>query len=390
MSAVIVISPRQVFEAIKYAMETNKDKYGDSAFRINYNKIKPGSNGVKYCDFEILHKKDGKWEYIPLNLKLTNIITRSRILPPNDPKRKFPGVQLQFAHDSSYTTILDKKDSEGKPIKYVEEYGKAKILIAKAFSRLMGDLLDKKKIFNKSTSISTPVQFQRTINEQGEKADLDKPIIRTEIKMISPDDEKDKDNDKKSNKKDKDISPNATPLTKIYDVRKKIDESDPRYSLECVNFEELKYEFDGKELPITYENIGKVILPGSSISGVECMSSVTFSNMGIGLPSKMTAILVKPSKGFKPDIVSIFSKSELNSMHETIVQDFAETDESENPPGKNEDNEKNIDYFKDIDEINKLENSEIKLDDTKPEKDEKKKKSKKSLKKKDDSDEDIS
>src|ERR1700678_429107 len=105
MAGIEIVTPSQVFDAIRYVRTTDPaDKFGDKAFRISVNKIKTGPNAVRYMDFEILKKKDsGKWDYVPLNLKFMNLITKSKILPPVHEKREFPGVRLQFSGNASYT-----------------------------------------------------------------------------------------------------------------------------------------------------------------------------------------------------------------------------------------------------------------------------------------------
>jgi len=173
MSGIETITPNQVLEAIEYARSLNEsDKFGDKAFNINYNKVKPGANGVRYMTFEILKKRpSGKWEYVPINLKFVNITTRAKILPPNDPERKFPGVQLQFAYDASYSVKSGKKDKNGMDILITEQYGTAKILISKAFQRIILQALKEEKIYNDTTKISLPVQFERIIDKTTKKED---------------------------------------------------------------------------------------------------------------------------------------------------------------------------------------------------------------------------
>lgn len=344
------INPSQVFEAVAYARNLNKtDKFGDSAFRVNFNKIKPGSNGVRYIDFEVLKKRPtGKWEYIPLNLKFMHLNTRARILLPDDPKRKIPGVQLQFAHNASYTVNTKKKDKDGKDIMVTEEYSAAKILIAKAYQRIMLAALKDEKIFNDNSKICLPVQFERIIDEKTKKkAKLDEPIVRMDIKFTDGDSEtEDNDPENKAPKKgpikvkkdEQKLTPSSKPRCDIYDVNKKILKTDPKYKEGEWNFEPLRYEKDGKVEDLTYGNIGMVIQPGSSVSGVDCMSSISLSNMGISLASKATLLVVKPSKGFKPLPTQVFSANDIESFDTAVTQDFDEsTVETEVGEVKNKD-----------------------------------------------------
>ena len=320
------VTPHQVLQAIEYAKKINKnDTNGDGAFRINFKRVKPGENGVSYLNFEVLKEKTGgKWEYVLLNLKFMNLITRSKLLAPDDPKRKLPGIQLQFAHDASYTSKSGKKDKNGKDIIIDEPYSKVKILIAEAFTRIIMSALAKEELYAEVNKISTSVQTTKKSDQpSGKRVKLDEPIIRTEIKFTNPDTGDKTNNGKKENK----IDPNATPKCELYDVTKPIPASDPRYASQ--KFEVLKYEKDGELQDITYSNIRFVIPPGSSVSGIDCMSSVTKSNMGIGLPSKLTLGMVKPSKGFKPDPSTVFDMNDMGAMGDAQTVEIQETNEDD-------------------------------------------------------------
>ena len=302
---------------------TNEDKFGDDAFKFDPKKFRPGNAGVRYFDFQVLKQRSlEEWEYIPINLKFKNLTTKSRIRAIAD--RKYPGVQLQFAHDAKYTTKLDKKDSDGNDIIINEEYSKVKILICRAFGRITNKLLENKKLYADNTKLCYPIQFKRKIGDTGEKVKLEEPIIRVAIKFVS---EKIDKIDKKDIKKEKEIKPTDKPRCDLYDIDKPILATNPNYRKDGFNFEPLKYVVDGVSHDINYENIGNVILPGSKISGLNNMS-ITISNMGISLTSSISVGIVKKSEGYKPDPSKIFNSEEIKSFIE------AETEIIEEPESK--------------------------------------------------------
>lgn len=318
------VTPSQVFEAIRYAQEKYPDdKHGDKAFQLNLKNIRPGNNNTRYLNFEILKKKsNNNWEYVPLNLKFMKLNTISRILPPDHEKRKYPGVQLQFDSNSSFES---KKIINEKEVIIVEEYGRAKIAIAEAFKRIVESELKAKRLFVANPKISIPVQFDRVVDSvTGQREPLEKPILRMEIKFEESSkeviiDPKNKKN--ASNKNDKIIDPNARPKCTIYDANKKIDKNDPDYREGELNFAPLKYDKDGKVENITYKNIGEVILIGSTVSGIDSMSSVVISTMGISLPSKASLLVVSPSRGSGLYLSKIFDATDfqMNEEHNTDV-----------------------------------------------------------------------
>lgn len=313
------VTPSQVFEAIAYAKSKNpNDTYGDKAFNLNIKNIKPGNNNTRYLNFEILKKRNnGTWEFVPLNLKFTKLQTTSRILPPGHEKRKFPGAQLQFNSNASFET---KKGNET----ITEEYGKAKIAIAEAFKRIVESDLDNKRLFVANRKITCPVQFDRVLDPvSGQREPLDKPIIRMEIKF---EERKETETDPKkknmSAKAEKFIDPSAKPKCEIYDATKRLSKGDPNYHEGELNFAPLVYEKDKKVEPLTYGNIGEVILFGSIVSGIDNMSNVVISSLGISLSSKALLLIVVPAKGLKTNITNIFSDDELyTQFQETTITD---------------------------------------------------------------------
>lgn len=309
-----VITPSEVFKAIEYAKKTNpEDPNGYSnAFRLGLDRIKI-SGTTKYFPFEILRFNGSVWEFSPINLKFTNLTSVARILSPDDPKRNgISGVKLQFPADSVFQT---KKKVNGEIITIDEEYGKAKIIIAEAYTFLIEDALKKKKFFTNNTKICTTIQFERVIDKNlGTKEKLASPILRMDIKFENLDKEEFDPKKKNNTQKDRIILPTAKPTCKIYNATKKIQKSNPKPG-DNLEFEILKYlnTETGSEEALTYENIGKAILPGSLISGIDEMNQISISSMGISLASRAKFLIVNPSQGFKTDISNFFSLEELDS-----------------------------------------------------------------------------
>jgi len=78
---------------------------------------------------------------------------------------------------------------------------------------------------------------------------------------------------------------------------------------------------------ITYGNINKYITYGSVCSGLDCMDSVCFSTQGISLPSKVSTLAVKRSRGRTVNATSVFDESEFADM--ASAQTIEEPVESE-------------------------------------------------------------
>src|SRR6185437_4193466 len=307
MSEIETIMPSQVLEAFEFAKKKDpKDVLGTKALNVKISSARSVGK-VMYFEVEILKKRSAEvWDYIPCNIKFMNINTISKILGPDDPKRKFPGVQLVFKGSSKFMINTGRKDAKGVAIMRAEEYGKAKIAIARAFKAIITEAITKGVIVNKP--ITTSVQFMRKETPTKE-VELPEPIVRLSITF----------GEEESNKKEqksgqRTILPTDIPKCEIYDANKKIKENDPRYDPNEMDYDPLKFEFKGEIFDLTYENIGKVILPGSCVSGVDCMSSGNVSAMGIGLPSKATLLVVKASKGFKPIATKVFSREERESF----------------------------------------------------------------------------
>lgn len=295
------ILPSEIFEAIGYAKQKDPtDKHGDGAFKLDYGNIRLGKQGgIRYADFDVLKKnKAGEWKYIPLNLKFMNLLTKAKIYPPNHEKKKIPGARLQFSGSSTY---FDK----GKE----ERYGAAKIAIYAAFARIIKKLLNQKTINNGSNNkICSTIQTEAIIDEKTKATKkLDDPIIRVDIPF-----------DSQQSGNQKIIKADASPKCEIYDACKKLkDIPKGQWPFERATFE---------KTPLNYTNIGEFITAGSSCSGVDCMNSVSLSNMGISLASKITLAVIKHSDGFKPQPTSIFSIDEFDEMAGATTETIEDPD----------------------------------------------------------------
>jgi hypothetical protein len=288
------VYPSEVLAAIEYAKKKDPtDKDGDGAFRFDAN-FRAGQFGVRYATFNILKCIEGKWTFVPLVLNFFKLQTKAKILSPHDPKRKFAGAQLQFRGNSTFTS------RDGR----TEEYGKAKISIVTAFVRIMKKALQDGVVFNNNEKINTTVQFTREADPTSKRRDKLAPgeeIIRVDIPF-----KKTKDGDSQK------ILDDERPTCEIADASKPTKRSG-KIGLEPASV-------DGE--PVTYLTIGKFITPGSACSGAEDMSGPSFSNMGISLPSRITAIVVARGKGFRQTISGedgIFDEDELAALVDTSV-----------------------------------------------------------------------
>jgi hypothetical protein len=314
MSMNQVITASQVFESFKYVLEKYpEDKAGLNLLRINFDNKRPGPQGVKYIDVEILKRNGANYDYIPLNLKFMNLTTKGNLIQKPDPSREktVPGARLVFSHDASYTSTY--KDVEGKTVIVLEEYGRAKTLVCRIYIKLVYDAFKAKRIVSSSKNISTSVQTMRKGNDKdGIKTKLQEPILRTEVKFNDPEHKK---TEKTDVTEKKNIGKNWVPSYAIYDATRLIPTTDSRYKPGQSNYEILQFKNpDGKYTEINYGNASEIIKPGSICTGVDCMSSGTISNMGVGLPSKALILIIKPGKGITPDINEIFTSEDFSQI----------------------------------------------------------------------------
>lgn len=357
MSASIdIVTPNQVLQAIEYAKSQDaNDKFGDKAFRVNLEKARP-TGKTTYIPFEVLKKRpDGKWDYVSLNLKFKDLTTRKNNLHPNDPKREKKTFtdkshSLQFlGSDTCKTTV---KNAKGDIIIHIEEYGRAKIAIYKAFNRLIKAGLANRKINHNKTNICSTIQFSRA----GEKINsppvkLDDPIIRVDIPF--------------SKEKNTDIIKLDTkPKCDIYDATKKIAPGDSRYNPKGWNYEKATVEINGVNTELNYENLGEFVRAGSIVSGVDKMDSVCLSASGISLPSKLLLAVIIPGKGFKVDPSAIFSEDEREDFGNNNVEFSAEEIDLTKAPESGPEGAENNEILDEIvNEIDQGFNTQTDLDD---------------------------
>jgi hypothetical protein len=296
------VYPTEVFAAIEEAKRRNpKDKFGDGAFRIDIANIRASKNGLtRYISFQILKKKpSGNWEYVPLNLSFMNLNTTARILPPGDAKKKYAGARLQYTMNRS---TFKREGVEQK-------YGAAKEAIYDSFRRMISRLLQSGKLNNHNTKIASCIQTERVVDslsQKKEKLEKGKEIIRVEIPFT-----------KVTEGSVSSIAVTETPKCDIYDAekKKKVLQKKDEFPLE------LAVNVDGS--PLTYGNIHEFVTCGSACSGLDCMDSVCLSGQGISLPSKVTLLIVKHSKGFKPDPSAVFGMADLAeiSIADTVEEE---------------------------------------------------------------------
>jgi hypothetical protein len=297
MTGVETVYPSQVIEAIAEARRRDEsDKYGDKAFKVNLDNIRTGKNNVRYMEFQIMKKRpSGNWEYVPLNLFFMNLNTSAGIYPPGSDKKRYAGARLSIKMKNASFRRNDRE----------QNYGKAKALIYSAFRRIMQGLLKNQKVRNSNTKISSCIQTELIIDEktlQKEKLKPGEEIIRMEIPFH-----------KVTEGNVSNIALDESPKCDIYDAEKP--DTRPKGEKE---FEFLKATTPSGAA-ITYGNIHEFITAGSSCSGVDCMDSVCLSSQGISLPSKVSLLIVKRSKGFKPDPKSLFGAADIAAIGSASV-----------------------------------------------------------------------
>jgi hypothetical protein len=301
MSNIKTIYPSQIFEAVEHAKKTNpSDTRGDSAFKIDYANLKSAGNDTRYIPFLVNIKEGDKRVWTNVVLKYTGLSTKAKILRPDDPKRneKIKSMSLQFRRSSCYNR---KVKLNNKEIIIEEKYGEAKMIIYGAFKRLATEGIKSGAIRNIKRDIIIAIQTSvlTDVKQRTTKA-IEDPIIRVEIQFIK--------------EKGANIPKNdAPPKCEIYDIMKRLPPSDPRVIANngfVYEIATIDRDNDVKE-SLTYCNIGEFITPGSVVSGIDSMSDVCLSASGISLPSRATLIIVKKSRGFKPDPSAIFNSDEL-------------------------------------------------------------------------------
>lgn len=305
--------PTDIFEAVEHAKNTLKDR--TKALRIDLSQKRVGKKGSFFATLEILKKYGTEWKYVPLKIKFSNLTNDVGILAPDHPKREYPGVSLKVQSKASYV-----KDG------IEQRYYDAKVLINEIYHAYIKNMLDS-GVSLPSTKICSSVQTLKTSKTDSfKKEKLPEAIVRLEIKFY--DSKNLKDDDKKSSGKDADddkkkIDNKATPSCNIFDIRKPIKKGHKEYREGVQSFEKLTYTEGDKQFPLMYENIWKVIGKGSIMSGVDDSSTVSITNLGISLSSKIGMLLINPKTSSGLDVEDVFDTSEIEGME--VKSDDVET-----------------------------------------------------------------
>jgi hypothetical protein len=291
------VFPSEILAAIAYAKKQDAaDKFGDKAFQMELTP-RDGNNGTRWLSLKILKNRGGKWEYIPLKLKVQNLKTTGNIKTDEqkkETKMDYPGITLSFNSESAFSRT---ERTAGKAREVVERYGDAKLAISKAFTRLMSAGLKSGAVYNENQVVKPNVQTTRWINKaKGEKETLEKAIIRVKIPFDS-DDQK--------------ISKGAIPKIILYDADKPR-VAEPGKKLVGVPFE---HAVDDEGAPLNYTTIRAFIRCGSATSFIDDMSGVCLSSQGASNPSKVDGFLiVKKSRGNKIQADDAYDQDEFAAM----------------------------------------------------------------------------
>lgn len=303
------VFPNEVIDAIKYARKKNpSDRHGDGAFKLGYNNIRNGNNGTRWMSLYILKKQPtGKWEHVPLLLRNINLRTTARIKTEEEKKeakQDYPGIYLNFNADSTYVRNLRKGHKVVGEV--VEQYGKAKCLIAKAFNRLAKAALKSGEFFQENQSVKLNVQFSRWTNKaKGQKENLEQPICRVKVPF---------EGDNKNL---------TVPRIPIYDVEKKDASKKNAFPYELATWE---------DEPLDYHTIRKFIRCGSNASFIEDLSGVCLSSQGMSNPSKVKDFLmIKKGKGRRMDAEDVFDVDDFADIDGGTTVFVDEDDSSETP-----------------------------------------------------------
>jgi len=305
------ITPSDVFAAIEEAKRQNpKDKEGDKAIRIRFDRIRDGKNGTRWMSQEILKQnpKTGKWEYVPILLKVLNATTTANIKTEEEKEKAgqgFPGIYLQFSGDTTFEREITRNGHVVKTV--TEPYGQAKVAISNMFYRNMYRLLKTGKVYAENDKIKKNVQTHRWINKaKGEKEELEKAIVRVKIPYEGG------------------STTPTVPSIKIYDVER------PRKLTPEERGTRLPYEIgqvDGRDFD--YVNIRSFLRFGSAVSFVEDLSGVCISSQGPSNPARVKDFLiVKKGRGRSMECTDVFDASEFASMGETAVFEGVEPAET--------------------------------------------------------------
>jgi hypothetical protein len=278
-------------EASRLKDPNNYDKNGFSACRINFGgKKEPKGGRTTYYPWEINLPGRG-WKKIELyfmNLKHVGKITE---LQERAKPNGVPDVALLFKGDYTYKRM--KTLPNGLKVEVVEEYGKEKEWLCKAFYAHV-------KKHQQKNELSTDHKIRYNVKHERETKDKNGKIIKEPISPsninitvpftdIAGNEALKKDPKTKFGCQILDVERRRAPGT--FDPKKDwpFEPAKARYTVKT----------DNGNIEVVEElnngNIHKFLRGGSECSGFDTMGDVCISNMGISNPSKVRVLMVKQS-----------------------------------------------------------------------------------------------
>ncbi len=290
-----IIYPSDVKAAREAAIARNpSDKNGYGAMRINFTgKKEPKGGRVTYYPWEI-NLADGRgWKKVDklyfMNLKHVGKINE---LSERSKQGGVPDIALLFKDDYTYKRL---KTVNGQKVEVLEEYGKEKAWLSRAFVAHVKKHQQKNE-FSQSAPVRVNVKHERETKDPKTGKITKEPISPGNINISIPFKGID-GND--ALKKD----PKTKFQCEILDVeRKKAPGSfDPKkewpFEVAMVRGQVKTDQGMVNTAPeeLCNANIHKFLRGGSECSGFDNMGDVCLSNMGISNPSKAQVLMVKQS-----------------------------------------------------------------------------------------------
>lgn len=313
------VYPSEVFAAIEEAKRRNpKDTLGVGALQFKLDALRSAKNGVRFFSVNILKFRAGKWEYIPLVMKYMNIPTVANIYENGHEKRKYAAVSLTFKRS---TAKFMRGETE-------EHYGDAIVALYEIFEHVM-------KQFKKTTKIALSNKIVRSIvqktykdskTEEQKNIDPAEYMFRVELPF-----------NYSGEGQQRYIKNDEPPKCDVYDTTVKV--AKPKSG--DLPFLKNAYKKGEQQLPLQYGNIHDFIKAGSCLSGLHDMRNACLSSQGLSWPGKMSLLVVKPSRGNRPEAAKVFDASEFGSMEDAETADVE--DENETIPQESGEKEADVD-----------------------------------------------
>lgn len=288
-----IIYPSDVKAAREAAIaRTPADKNGFSAMRINFTGVKTPKGGrVTYYPWEI-NLADGRgWKKLD-NLYFMNLKHVGKVAELSErlkSQKSIMDIALLFKGDYTYERI---KTVNGQKVKVIEEYGKEKEWLSRAFVAHVKKHQAKNEL-SPNAKINVNVKDTREVKDKNGKITFEK-IVPSNINVNVP-----------FNIVDGNDAMKKEPKTKfkceILDVERKKTSFDPkkdwpfepakaRYSIKTDDgMVEVAEDLDNS-------NVHRFLRGGSECSGFDNMGDVCISGMGISNPSKVRVLMVKQSQ----------------------------------------------------------------------------------------------